>query len=89
MVRSHHTAPVDLISEFEYNDRKEINMKTLVQDNRGYRVFASLTDGGVPGMKCLKVTSSFDGSKNPTEERTLFEILLSQEGKENLVSLLS
>ena len=65
-------------------------MKHLLQSANGYTLYAQLNEPIKPsGMYELKITSTFDGAKHPSEERTVHQMFLTKPSLERLVGLLS
>ena len=64
-------------------------MKHLLQSANGYTLYAELRESDSPlGVYELKFTSTFDGSKHPSEERTVHQMFLTKPSIEKLVGLL-
>ena len=51
-------------------------MKVVVQENRAYKLYAEVTELSKK-EKYLKLTSTYDGSRIPNEERKVFEATFS------------
>ena len=65
-------------------------MKTVIQENRAYKLHAEVTDIMAPeNFKHIKFTSTFEGSRIPSEERRVFELTLSPGDYKHLVEFLS
>lgn len=64
-------------------------MKTLISDINGMQTYVEITSQLEPaGYKYLKITSTYNKSKNPNDERTRFEMLLSPDALQTLKELL-
>lgn len=64
-------------------------MKQLIQHVNGYSLFAKVTNlPGTNGSVCVELTSTFDGARNPQEERYIHKMILSSDAKQRLISLL-
>ena len=55
-------------------------MKKMISNNAGYKTYVAITDILRPAdHKYLKITTTYDFAKDPAEERTKFEMLLTPE----------
>jgi len=55
-------------------------MKKLISNNAGYKTYVEVSDVMRPSdHKYLKITTTSDLAKNPTDERTKFEMLMTPE----------
>jgi hypothetical protein len=55
-------------------------MKKLISNNAGYKTYVEVSDVMRPSdHKYLKITTTYDLAKNPTDERTKFEMLMTPE----------
>ncbi len=65
-------------------------MKVVIQENRAYRLYAEITDILAPkGHKYLKLTSTYEGSRIPNEERKVFEGTFTPDELQEFVKVLS
>lgn len=64
-------------------------MKTMLQENGGYKLFAETRVLDVSqGLIQLTFSSSYDGAKNPHAERKIYEFFLNKESVDKLKALL-
>ena len=64
-------------------------MKQLLSDCNGMQTYLEVTDQASPaGYKYIKITSTYEKSKTPGDERVRFEMLLSPEAYSKLKDLL-
>ena len=64
-------------------------MKHLLSDCNGMQTYIEVTDQDKPeGYKYIKITSTYEKSKAPNDERTRFEMLLSPESYTKLKEIL-
>lgn len=55
-------------------------MKKLISNNAGYKTYVEVLDVMRPSdHKYLKVTTTYDLAKDPTDERVKFEMLMTPE----------
>lgn len=64
-------------------------MKVLLQDNGGYKLYASVRKlEDKYGLTQVVLSSTFDGAKDPNDERKIMEVFLSKEAVDKLKALL-
>lgn len=64
-------------------------MKVLLQDNGGYKLYAYAKKmDDKYALTHVVFSSTFDGAKNPNEERKISEMFLSEEAVDKLKALL-
>ena len=69
----------------KYND----NMKKLISENNGYKVWVELTDLNYPtGMTHIKFLTTYDDAKDPTFENVKFSMSLNDNELKILKDLL-
>lgn len=62
-----------------YGTVKE-KMKKLISNNAGYKTYVEILDVMRPNdHKYLKITTTYDLAKDPTDERVKFEMLMTPE----------
>jgi len=65
-------------------------MKTLINDNDGFRTYVYLNDAAhPPGFKHLKITTQWLNAKNSQDEQKKYEILLEQQSMQNFINALT
>lgn len=65
-------------------------MKRLISDTGGMHTYLEINSvPAVPGTTHLKITTTFDGAKDPTDERVRFDMCLDQTDLANLKAALS
>lgn len=65
-------------------------MKKLISNTGGLHTYLEIKPvTAVQGMTYLRVTTTFDGSKDPTDERVKFDICLDPKDLANLKTVLN
>lgn len=60
-------------------------MKKLISDVGGMKTFLEIRDLGIPAnMKYIRVSTFYDGAKDPNSERTRFDMCMETEHFQNL-----
>lgn len=65
-------------------------MKKLISNTGGMHTYLEIKPVAViPGTTHLRITTTFDGAKDPTDERVCFDMCLEQRDLANLKAVLS
>ena len=65
-------------------------MKKLISNTGGMHTFLEIKPvSALPGTTHLRITTTFDGAKDPTDERVRFDMCLDQTDLANLKAALS
>jgi len=65
-------------------------MKKLISDTGGMHTYLEINPiAAIPGSTHLRITTTFDGAKDPTDERVRFDMCLDQGDLANLKAALS
>lgn len=65
-------------------------MKRLISDTGGMHTYLEINPvAAVPGTTHLKITTTFDGAKDPGDERVRFDMCLDQTDLANLKAALT
>ena len=65
-------------------------MKKLISDTGGMHTYLEIRSvDAIPGTTHLKITTAFDGAKDPTYERVVFDMCMDQRDLANLKAALS
>lgn len=64
--------------------------KKLISNAGGMKTYIEIRDVDTPaGLKFFRVSTVYDGARNPTEERTKFDMCLDQESYQALKELIN
>ena len=65
-------------------------MKKLISDTGGMHTYLEIRPvEAIPGTTHLKITTAFDGAKDPTDERVVFDVCLDPTDLANLKAAIS